>query len=148
MCNTATGSRSSACAKTHTNSEHASMLLIKLCNCRFIIVAIYVLNFEHEFIREYWRHIVIELFLLAVLHCSRSIIFSCSTAVDSKDHHCPDCPKKWSWYSAKYNPQLFHCLAWDNSYLNRVTNRHFNYTSYAMTQLIWYTNVWLFQVAS
>ena len=29
------------------NSEHSSMLLIKLCNCRFIIVAIFVLNCEH-----------------------------------------------------------------------------------------------------
>ena len=38
------GSRNSACARTQTNSEHSSMLLIKLCNCRFIVVAIYVSN--------------------------------------------------------------------------------------------------------
>ena len=113
MCNAATGSRSSACARTQTNSEHSSMLLIKLCNCRFIVVEKYVLNFEHEFIREYWRRIVIGLLLLAVLHISRFIVFSYSTAVDSKDYHCPDCPKKWSWCSGKCNHQLFHCLAWD-----------------------------------
>ena len=126
MCNTATGSRSSACARTQTNSEHSSMLLMKLCNCRFIVVAIYVSNFEHEFIHEYWCCIIIGLFLLAVLHISGSIVFSCLTAVDSTDHHCLDCPKKQSWYSGKCNPQLFHCLTWD-IYLNRVANCHFNY---------------------
>ena len=34
-------------------SEHSSMLLMKLCNCRFIVVAIYVSNFKHGFILEY-----------------------------------------------------------------------------------------------
>ena len=150
MCNTATGSRSSACARTQTNSEHSSMLLMKLCNCRFIVVAIYVSNFKHGFIREYWCCIIIGLFLLAVLHISGSIVFSCSTAVDSTDHHCLDCPK--NNHDILESVTLSFSTAWPetstSTELPIVTSTIGNIGSYTMTQLIQYTNIWLFWVAS